>query len=752
MSGYRKSAAALVARGGILIVVLLACAAVMTGPARAFELGTALDKIGPSEVVAGGERFGVVEGTPPGAAIYRGNEIVGYAFLNTDLVSAIGYSGKPIHILIGMTVDGTITSAKLVKHSEPIVLIGIPESRVQGFTDGYVGRNVRDFEAVASAGESTPDIISGATVTVMVIDDSILRVAIKFARSRGLAGLAKAAAVGGEAATRRGRALDPKVAAGRDWITLVGDGSVRRLNLSVGEVTQKFTEDGKPKAAERPESADPTETFIDLYSALVSVPAIGRDLLGAAEYGNLTKRLAPGQQALVVAANGLFSFKGSGYVRGGLFDRIQLVQGDNSFRFRDKQHKRLGKIAARHAQDFKEIGLFLLPADGGFDPAMPWRLELLANRAVGALEKEFLMFEVDYLLPEYYLASPPAATAVAAPETSAVPAEDAVPELWRRIWQDRLVDVSVLGAAILVLTGLFFFQNWFVRRPRLASAVRVGFLIFTVAWIGGYAQAQLSVVNVLTFANAFITGFKWEYFLMDPLIFILWVSVAASLLFWGRGAYCGWLCPFGALQELLNKAAKLVRVPQFEMPWALHERLWPVKYLLFLGLFGISLYSLAFAEQIAEIEPFKTVVILRFAHEWPFVLYAGLLLAIGLFVERFFCRYICPLGGALAIPGKLRIFEWLRRHKECGSPCHRCAKECMVQAIHPEGQINPNECLYCLHCQQLYYDAHECPAMIQRRLKRERRQAMASKNISVPRPAAMPAAAAPEVKLKGPSE
>mgnify|MGYP003991640877 FL=1 len=76
----------------------------------------------------------------------------------------------------------------------------------------------------------------------------------------------------------------------------------------------------------------------------------------------------------------------------------------------------------------------------------------------------------------------------------------------------------------------------------------------------------------------------------------------------------------------------------------------------------------------------------------------------------------------------------------------------MVQAIHPEGHINPNECLYCLNCQQLYYDDHQCPAMIQRRLKRERRQAMASKNISVPRPANLSAAAAPEVMLKGPSE
>jgi NosR/NirI family nitrous oxide reductase transcriptional regulator len=53
----------------------------------------------------------------------------------------------------------------------------------------------------------------------------------------------------------------------------------------------------------------------------------------------------------------------------------------------------------------------------------------------------------------------------------------------------------------------------------------------------------------------------------------------------------------------------------------------------------------------------------------------------------------------------------------------------MVQAIHPEGHINPNECLQCLHCQTLYYDDHKCPPMIQKRLKRERRLAMSSKSM-----------------------
>ena len=55
-------------------------------------------------------------------------------------------------------------------------------------------------------------------------------------------------------------------------------------------------------------------------------------------------------------------------------------------------------------------------------------------------------------------------------------------------------------------------------------------MVFTLVWIGWYAQAQLSVVNVLAFLSALRTDFRWDYFLMAPLIFILWFATAASLL------------------------------------------------------------------------------------------------------------------------------------------------------------------------------------------------------------------------------
>jgi NosR/NirI family nitrous oxide reductase transcriptional regulator len=143
-------------------------------------------------------------------------------------------------------------------------------------------------------------------------------------------------------------------------------------------------------------------------------------------------------------------------------------------------------------------------------------------------------------------------------------------------------------------------------------------------------------------------------------------------------------------------------------------------------LLGFSMHSLVLAERLAEIEPFKTTIILKFMRDWQFVLFALAVLLPGLFIERFYCRYLCALGAALAIPGRLRMFEWLKRYKECGTPCQRCSNECMVQAIHREGNINVNECVYCLHCQVVYFDDHKCPVVIQKRMKRERREARSS--------------------------
>ena len=687
-----------------LLWVVLPISLLMGGSvAQARGFGAYDISVQPAEVYPGADRFDPLTGTPPTGVAYQDNRPVGHVFLTSDN----GYSGKPIEILVGMTNEGVITGAKVTKHAEPILLVGIPEQKLFDFVARYIGR--KPMDTPKNKTNQVIDAISGATVTAIVINDGIHRAAEKVAHL-GHAETVK------PLITLRDPPYQPT-----DWATMLAEGSVRRLTLTHGAVDEAFHKMGVGSGEPYIQSLPAETLFIDLYVALVSPESIGRNLLGEAEFHNMRQWLAPRQAAVLIMANGTYSFRGSGFVRGGIFDRFKLNQEGSSTLFHDHQYRRLRDLGPGMPA-FEEIGLFKLPETALFDPARPWNLELLTNRPTGPIEKVYTSFSLAYNLPERFVqrTPPPPPTPVAA---VAEAVEEGTPPLWQRIWQARIGDVIVLSLSLVLLTLIFFFQEWLVTRPRLVTYLRRGFLLFSLVWIGGYAQAQLSVVNIFVFLHALVGGFQWDFFLLDPLIFLLWCATALSLLFWGRGGFCGWLCPFGALHELLNWVACRLGVPQFRLPFAWHERLWALKYILFLGLFAVSLSSVATAERLSEVEPFKTVILLHGLREWPYVVWAVLLLVAGLFVERFFCRYLCPLGAALAIPGRMRIFSWLKRRRQCGETCSNCSRECLVQAIQPNGEIHPNECLYCLHCQLNYANESVCPVLIMRRNRRERRPA-----------------------------
>lgn len=675
------------------------------------------------QVYPGGDEYKEIDAQIPVTAVYKNGEVIGYVFATSDVTPSIGYSGKPITILAGIDLDGNIVGAKIAEHHEPILLTGISFETFENFVNAHIGLNVLNQSTGVKEGKSQDvELISSATVTAMVVNDSLMKAGRKVLTMLECCEFEETA----EKATLKKEAFEQKT-----WTELTGDGSIRRIKLSHEDVNRAFASMGGPERDLYGEydRGEGDEDFIDLYTGLITPASIGQSLLGKGEYEWLiNNKLKKDEHAIIIAANGSFSFRGSGFVRGGIFDRILLVQGDKSFRFRDRDYKRIGAFVQEDAPRFKEIGVFVIRKtafeDSNFDPTQPWQLELLVSRHVGAIEKIFTTFTLNYTLPSRYIEKP---EKIAAADTVVPQEADQTPALWKRIWHDRVVDITILSIALLLLTIVFFFQDFLVHYPVLIDRIRLGFLLFALIWIGGYAHAQLSVVNVFTFINSLLTGFSWDFFLLDPMIFILWSAVAVSLLFWGRGVFCGWLCPFGALQELLNRAAKRVGIKQLKIPFAIHERLWTIKYIIFLALLALSLYSLAMAEIASEVEPFKTAFLLNFDREWPFVLYAGLLLGIGLFCERFFCRYICPLGAALAIPAHNRLFRWLKRRKECGTECHRCAHKCMVQAIHETGEINANECIYCLGCQVIYYDDNTCLPLIQRRLKMEERKATAAR-------------------------
>ena len=611
-------------------------------------------------------------GEPPAGRILKDGEPIAWYGSSHALMGSTGYSGKPIDVLVIVDVDATVRATQLLTQDEPILTIGVGPDALSNFVSGFAGVDVRQPARVLIQDGSVPDAVSGATISSGVIRNAVLRTGRLLAE--------RAAMAPHPASATPSRA--------KDWAALVSAGKI-----GIQTVSYLDARNAMPGVKTIP---DEDGIFSQFAVAVLNERDTADALIGRSRFDRLATAFAADDMILLIAARGLYSVKGTSWIRTGVFDRLEIsAQNTDPYHPKRDDLHRLERLHIDGAPDFREVMLLGVPASAGIDPGSPFTVTLIADKtAEGAPQAARFSVEVN---------EPPPSTRTAGPLVG-----DTEEPLWLENWRDATADLVILGILLTVLFVVLYAYGPLVRRPRVYFWFRAGFLSVTLVWVGWIAGAQLSIVQLVAFLQSLIGGFNWDVFLLAPLIFVIWAFVALCILFWGRGVYCGWLCPFGALQELLHKAGQRLGVERFEIPWEIHERLWPVKYIALLAIIGISLKDMTLAFKAAEIEPFKTAIILHFLRDWPFVLYAGVLLAAGLFVERFYCRYICPLGAALAIPSKFKIFDWLTRRPQCGRECRLCATTCTVQAIDPIGRINPNECIYCLKCQVNYHDPQTC--------------------------------------------
>jgi len=649
--------------------------------------------------------------------IKKGDDIIGYSFETDDIALIPAYSGEPVNSLVSIDTDGKIIAVNVLEHHEPILLVGIPEHKLHTFTDQYAGLMSTDLVKIGGQGEDESihiDGLSGATVTVMVVNLGIMRAAKIVAKNKGIIEF-------DEVDQQPIASIKQDVFQKENWLELTGDGSIRRMVLNNKQIEHSFV-GTEGELAEPLSEEESNAAFIDLYYTQLNIPTIGRNLIGDSEYKWLQNELKEGEHALALMGNG-FSFKGSGYVRGGIFDRIQIHQGDNVFSFRDLDQYRINDLYSEGSPRFKEMSIFVIRDHHKFDPGSEWEIELLVRRQTGPLDSIFSSFKTHYLPIEDYLSRP------------IVEVKQNISDLpmWQQVWYAKQIPVTILIISMILIIIVIFLQDWLVTFPRFLHTFRRAFLIYTVLFVGWYSLGQVSIVNVLTFMNALMSDFHWETFLLDPIIFCIWMFIAVTLLLWGRGIFCGWLCPFGALQELVGELAVKLKISQYVVPFAIHERLWAIKYLILFALFGLSLESLQTAEVYAEVEPFKTVFLLNFDRDWPFILYASALIFVSIFSRKVYCRYVCPLGAAIAVPSGIRLFDWLKRRKECGEPCQLCAVECEIGAIEKNGDINLRECHHCLDCQVTYQNENKCPPLVakQKKLKRQKLKATPAEPIRI---------------------
>ena len=434
-----------------------------------------------------------------------------------------------------------------------------------------------------------------------------------------------------------------------------------------------------------------------MYIAYVSVPSIGRNLLSQATWDKLQRRLDPEDHAILVMSKGRYSVTGEDFLRGSAPDRIVLKQDLLPIEMRDLNLEIALKEDPGLGLDRDTVTIFRIIGRSGLDPSRPLDFVLPVTRLKGMIFPERIIqdFNLSLVLPE---------------RLYTVPEGDN--KSWQGSWRERQVEIAILLGALGILTIALTLQRRLVAQQRHFTAFRSVYLLFTLFFVGWYAQGQLSVVNLTSVWQALIAGRSLSFYLYDPMTVTLTVFTFISLVFWGRGTFCGWLCPFGALQEFATRLGRLLKIRPIRLKPQTDSRLKLVKYLLLAGIVLSASLSSNITDLAIELEPFKTAITLNFARSWPFVVYALGLLIANLFVYKFFCRVLCPLGAGLALLGRLRLLNWIPRRSECGTQCQTCHHRCPYQAITPTGKIQYDECFQCMDCVVIYASDEKCAPLM----------------------------------------
>lgn len=195
--------------------------------------------------------------------------------------------------------------------------------------------------------------------------------------------------------------------------------------------------------------------------------------------------------------------------------------------------------------------------------------------------------------------------------------------------------------------------------------------------------------------------FKFPYYVLGLLIFF-------GTLF-GR-LICGFLCPFGLLQDLLNKIPFPVKIKKFK-----GDRL--LRYLKYIVLI-VAVIIMPIAVKLTPffckyICPSGTVsgLLLAFSDTKLFTVFGsrfaekacilGIIVLSGIVISRSFCKYLCPLGAFYGFFNKISLYRMECDKEKCIS-CGKCGNVCDM-CVDPSLNPNSAECIRCLKC------VHACP-------------------------------------------
>ena len=480
------------------------------------------------------------------------------------------------------------------------------------------------------------------------------------------------------------------------WARLVAEGHAVRRVITDAELQAAFAgslwEDDDPEVREG-------GVYLDLWIIDIGPEAVAAGVLDAETLAarNRFMEIADNDEPILVMANGRHGLVSAEFVRNTAPDLLSASQGGLPVALRDGDFE-VGLAAGVPAFEHRMI----LRTDRrlGFDPTREWALSIRAVREHG-------MFRPEIGVREFTV------TAAADPDLFTRPGVVVPRPVWVEAMLARAVDLGVLAALLLALAWVLWRRMHRLAGLRHYVPLRLAVLAGVVGFVGWWGQGQLSVVTVTGVVRAGVEGGSFAFLLYDPFSLVIWGAVLVSFLVWGRGFFCGWLCPYGAMQELSHALGRRLGARTLRVPEAWARRLRPVKYAVLAVLVASALWAPGWNDVLAEVEPFKTALTVGFWREWWYVAYALGWLVLGVWVFKAFCRFVCPLGAVMALGGLIRRRDWIPRRAQCGSPCQLCRVKCAYGAIAPGGAIRYDECFQCLDCVTIHDDPGQCVPLIQ---------------------------------------
>ncbi|AWI08687.1 4Fe-4S binding protein [Ereboglobus luteus] len=171
-------------------------------------------------------------------------------------------------------------------------------------------------------------------------------------------------------------------------------------------------------------------------------------------------------------------------------------------------------------------------------------------------------------------------------------------------------------------------------------------------------------------------------------------TVLFALVFFIGVFFCGWVCPFGSLQEWIGKLGDMLKIKKRRLPQKFQRIFQITRYVIFaLFIYKIFYAPLRARATFGEIltEGFSNVTVAA-------LVILMVILVLSLFIHRPFCNYFCEKGASYGLFSVLRIFSLKKDASKCVN-CRKCDKNCPMNVeISRTNFVRHPNCINCFQC------------------------------------------------------